>query len=44
MHKQYALKRKRTRFLFDTTIEIKINDKEGAYSKAQAEQVVKDFL
>lgn len=29
---------------FDTTIEIKINDKEGAYSKAQAEQVVKDFF
>lgn len=29
---------------FDTTIEIKINDKEGAYSKAQAEQVIKDFF
>ena len=29
---------------FDTTVEIKINDKEGAYSKAQAEQVVKDFF
>lgn len=29
---------------FDTTVEVKINDKEGAYSKAQAEQVVKDFF
>lgn len=29
---------------FDTTVELKINEKEGAYSKAQAEQVVKDFF
>ncbi|MFN3940248.1 MAG: DUF4783 domain-containing protein [Chitinophagales bacterium] len=29
---------------FDSTVELKINDKEGAYSKAQAEQVVKDFF
>ncbi|MBC8172687.1 MAG: DUF4783 domain-containing protein [Chitinophagales bacterium] len=29
---------------FDTMVEVKIMDKEGAYSKAQAEQIVKDFF
>ncbi len=29
---------------FDTSVELKILDKEGAYSKAQAEEIVKDFF
>lgn len=29
---------------FDNTVEVKIANKEGAYSKSQAEAIVKDFL
>jgi len=29
---------------FDTTVEVKIGNKEGAYSKSQAETIVKDFF